>query len=151
LQPQAPARFAFRAKIRKARRMTEDDALRAANVAYYRAFARRDAEAMARLWAQEGVSCVHPGWPPIFGREAILASYRDIFKNPFQDEIETSGETLIRAGNEGRIVCLERVGEALLVATNWFRLFDSEWRLVHHQASPLSAGSTQAKTSTTRH
>jgi len=131
--------------------MTEDDALRAANVAYYRAFARRDAEAMARLWAQEGVSCVHPGWPPIFGREAILASYRDIFKNPFQDEIETSGETLIRAGNEGRIVCLERVGEALLVATNWFRLFDSEWRLVHHQASPLSAGSTQAKTSTTRH
>ena len=131
--------------------MTEDDALRAANVAYYRAFARRDAEAMARLWAQEGVSCVHPGWPPIFGREAILASYRDIFKNPFQDEIETSGETLIRAGNDGRIVCLERVGGALLVATNWFRRVDSEWRLVHHQASPLSAGAAEAKTPATRH
>ena len=131
--------------------MTEDDALRAANVAYYRAFARRDAEAMARLWAQEGVSCVHPGWPPIFGREAVLASYREIFKNPFQEEIGPSAETLIRAGNDGRIVCLERVGEALLVATNWFRRVDSDWRLLHHQASPLSAGAAEAKTTTTRH
>ena len=131
--------------------MTEDDALRAANVAYYRAFARRDAEAMARLWAQEGVSCVHPGWPPIFGREAILASYRDIFKNPFQHEIETTGETLIRAGNDGRIVCLERVGQALLVATNWFWRLDSHWRLVHHQASPLTAGPAEAKIPATRH
>ena len=131
--------------------MTEDDALRAANVAYYRAFARRDAEAMARIWAQVGVSCVHPGWPPIFGREAVLASYRDIFKNPFQEEIEASAETLIRAGNHGRVVCLEKVGEALLVATNWFQRVNTDWRLVHHQASPLSAGAAEAKTRTTRH
>jgi len=131
--------------------MTEDDALRAANAAYYLAFARRDAAAMARLWAQDEVSCVHPGWPPIFGREAVLASYRDIFRNPLQEELELGAETLIRAANDGRIVCIEKVGGTLLVATNWFRRVDAEWRLVHHQASPLAARSAEAKTSATRH
>jgi uncharacterized protein (TIGR02246 family) len=131
--------------------MTEDEALRAANAAYYLAFARRDSDAMARLWAQEGLSCIHPGWPPLFGRDAVLASYRDIFRNPLQEEIELSAETVIRAGNDGRIVCLERVGGALLVATNGFRRVDSDWRLVHHQASPLTAGSAEQKAPATRH
>lgn len=131
--------------------MTEDDALRAANAAYYRAFAHRDAAAMARLWAQHGVSCVHPGWPPIFGREAVLASYREIFRNPLQEAIEVRAETLIRDADDGRIVCFEKVGEGLLVATNWFRRVDSEWRLAHHQASPLASGPAEADTASTRH
>jgi len=131
--------------------MREDEALRAANAAYYLAFARGDAEAMARLWAQEGVSCVHPGWPPLFGREAVLASYRDIFRNPLQEEIKLGAETVLRAENDGRVVCLEQVGQALLVATNWFRRVDSEWRLVHHQASPLTGGPAEAKMPATRH
>ena len=131
--------------------MTEDDALRAANAAYYLAFARRDGAAMARLWAQDEVSCVHPGWPPIFGRDAVLASFREIFRNPLQQEITLGAETLVRAANDGRIVCIENVGGTLLVATNWFRRIDAEWRLVHHQASPLAAGPAEAKAASTRH
>jgi len=131
--------------------MTEDEALRAANAAYYVAFARRDADAMARLWAQEGLSCIHPGWPPLFGRDAVLASYRDIFRNPLQEEIELSAETVIRAGNDGRIVCFERVGPALLVATNWFRKVKGEFRLIHHQASPLPTFEADPPARQTRH
>ena len=131
--------------------MTENDALRAANAAYYRAFTRRDADAMSRLWAQDDVSCVHPGWPPIVGRDAVLASYRDIFRYPLQEEIELGAETLIRAANDGRIVCIEKLGGTLLVATNWFRLVDAEWRLVHHQASLLAASPAETKPASTRH
>ncbi|MFY9657734.1 MAG: nuclear transport factor 2 family protein, partial [Methylocystis sp.] len=67
------------------------------------------------------------------------------------DEIALGGETVIRAGDDGRIVCIEQVGGAKLVATNWFRRVDSQWLLVHHQASPLAAGPAEARTSTTRH
>ena len=127
--------------------MTDDEALRAANQAYYSAFARHDAEGMARLWAQDGVSCVHPGWPPLFGREAVLASYREIFRNPLQDEIDLGDETVVCGGDDGRIVCIEQVGGMRLVATNWFRRVNSHWLLVHHQASPLASGLAEAKTS----
>ena len=143
--------FALGAESRKDPSMTEDEALRVANQTYYLAFARRDAEGMARLWAQDGISCVHPGWPPLFGRDAVLASFREIFRNPLQDEIALGGETVIRAGDDGRIVCIEQVGGAKLVATNWFRRVNSQWLLVHHQASPLAAGPAEARTSTTRH
>ena len=41
----------------------ENRALLAANEAFYRAFASRDAEAMAGLWARTvPVACIHPGW-----------------------------------------------------------------------------------------
>ena len=37
-----------------------------ANEAFYRAFADRDMDAMAALWAADGpVACIHPGWPAL--------------------------------------------------------------------------------------
>src|SRR5712675_1488203 len=62
-------------------RMTDSDAILAANAAYYRAFSTGDFVAMSRIWADDGVSCVHPGWPALVGRAAILESYRDILGN----------------------------------------------------------------------
>jgi len=43
------------------------------------------------------------------------------------------------SGGDGRVFCLEIVGRAALVATNWFRRIDGAWRMVHHQATPLAA------------
>lgn len=114
------------------------DALLAANAAYYRAFAAHDLSAMERLWAEEGVSCVHPGWPVLIGRAPVLASYRDIFRNPGQEAVTAREEKTLIDGDEGRVFCIEEVGGALLMATNWFRLVARAWRLVHHQASPLA-------------
>ena len=75
--------------------MTDETALLAANSAYYQAFLARDNEAMAALWAPDGVSCIHPGSPPLIGRRAVLASYADIFRNPLQEPIARGQETLI--------------------------------------------------------
>ena len=61
-----------------------ESALRAVNESYYQAFAARDLAAMEALWAPEGVACVHPGWPALIGRKAVIGSYRDIFAIPLR-------------------------------------------------------------------
>ena len=59
-----------------------NDAL-AANRAFYHAFSSRDLGAMEMLWAcGVPVLCIHPGWPPLVDRGAVLSSWRDIMKNP---------------------------------------------------------------------
>lgn len=117
--------------------MSDEASLLAANAAYYRAFVAADPDGMAAIWGDEEICCIHPGWPPIFGREQVLASFREILRNPMQDPVLRRSERALLCGSEGRIVCIEMVGQAALVATNSFRLVDGAWRLVHHQASPL--------------
>lgn len=121
-----------------------ESALRAANNSYYKAFAARDLAAMEALWADEGVACVHPGWPALIGRKAVIGSYRDIFRNPAQEAVTARDPKILIAEDDGRVYCVEEVGGGLLLATNWFRLIDDDWRLLHHQASPLAAASTPA-------
>jgi ketosteroid isomerase-like protein len=121
----------------------DETALLDANNAYYRAFAARDLGAMNELWAEEGVSCVHPGWPAIIGRMPVLASYRDIFRNPGQEAVTARDPQTLIEGADGRVFCVEEVGGGLLLATNWFRWNGERWRLAHHQASPLAAGAPQ--------
>lgn len=123
----------------------DEDALLAANAAYYRAFSMRDLAAMEAIWADDGVTCVHPGWPALVGRAQTLASYRDIFRNPSQEEVRAGEERVVIDGADGRVFCVERVGGGLLLATNWFRRIDGRWRLLHHQASPLATASPAQK------
>lgn len=116
----------------------DEDALLAANRAYYRAFAGRDLAAMEAVWVEDGATCVHPGWPALISRAAVIASYRDIFRNPSQEAVTARDERALIEGIDGRVFCVEEVGGGLLLATNWFRLIDGRWRLLHHQASPLA-------------
>lgn len=124
--------------------MSDDAALLAANAAYYRAFIGGDIVAMSALWGEEDVTCIHPGWPALIGREVVLASYRDILRNPMQEPIARRNERALLSGADGRVLCVEVVGGAALMATNWFRLVDGVWRLVHHQASPLVSAPAEA-------
>lgn len=119
--------------------MSDELALLSANGSYYRAFSASDFTAMSEIWGPDDITCVHPGWPALIGREKVLASYRDIMRNPGQEPIECRNEQTLVAGAEGRVFCVELVGGAALIATNWFRLIDGAWRLVHHQASPLAS------------
>jgi ketosteroid isomerase-like protein len=112
--------------------------LLAANAAYYRAFAEGDVAAMNRLWAEDDVSCVHPGWPALLGRQPVLDSYRNILGNSQQERVEYRDDVAIFGTAEGRVHCIEFVGGSALAATNWFRLFGDEWRMIHHQASPIA-------------
>ena len=119
--------------------MSDEDAILAANAAYYRAFSTGDFATMSRIWAEDGVSCVHPGWMPLVGRDAVIESYRAILTGPNRLRIAHRDDTAMVTGDEGRVLCIEILeGTALLAATNVYRRVGGAWRMVHHQASPIA-------------
>ncbi len=64
-------------------------ALLFANETFYRAFAERDTALMNALWAErEPVTCLHPGWPPVEGRDSVLQSWQAILSGPASPDIE---------------------------------------------------------------
>jgi ketosteroid isomerase-like protein len=119
--------------------MSDEADILTANAAYYRAFASADFAAMSSLWTDDNVSCIHPGWPALIGRQAIVESYREILRNPNQERIIPRNETVIVSGDEARVLCVEFVGGSALATTNMFRRVDGAWRMTHHQASPIAA------------
>lgn len=118
----------------------EDD-VRAANEAFYEAFRKRDANGMGVLWAKNApVACMHPGMKPLVGREAVLRSWRGILAHPQAPSLGCSEVEVHVLGTSAFVTCLEGTeGDGpRLAATNVFIHEDGRWRLVHHQAGPLS-------------
>jgi hypothetical protein len=106
---------------------------------------------MDQIWADDGVSCVHPGWTPLIGRAAVVDSYRNILTSPNRVRIAHREDTAILTGDEGRVVCIEIVeGTALLAATNFYRRIGGAWRMVHHQASPIAVAVDESEPSPPR-
>ncbi len=112
--------------------------LLAANAAFYRAFAAGDMEAMTTLWsARRPVACVHPGWPALRGRKLVLESWQVILRSPPPVTFADAEATLW--GDLAMVLCRENVDGTTLVASNLFAREREDWRMVHHQATPLTA------------
>lgn len=117
--------------------MADDDAVLAANRAFYHAFASRDLAAMDALWAQHApVACIHPGWDALIGRAAVMASWRDILTQP--TPISCRAERVLPLGDSACVICHESVGGGVLIATNVFVREAGTWRMVHHQAGGVA-------------
>jgi ketosteroid isomerase-like protein len=125
--------------------MSDGDAIRAANAEYYRAFSSGDFAAMSLVWADDGVSCVHPGWPALIGRAPVIESYRNILHPANRIGIVHRDDVAIVTGDDARVLCVEIVNGGALAATNCFRRVGSAWRMVHHQASPIAARSAESE------
>ena len=112
-----------------------------ANELFYQAFNLKDVAAMEAMWAIEhAVSCVHPGWNVIEGRDEVLDSWRSILENPNQPRIVTGGATASLFGEVALVLCRELVAGSPLVATNVFVREKGEWRLMHHHSGPVYSG-----------
>lgn len=113
----------------------------AANEAFYRALGAADAEAMDAIWARRApVTCLHPGWTLLSGREAVLGSWAGILANPNQPRIVGGGASVALLDDGAALVlCREVVSGAPLYATNVFVREDGGWRLVHHHSGPVMA------------
>lgn len=120
--------------------MSDDaKALLAVNEAFYRAFAGRDAEAMAALWARRApVACIHPGWDVLTDHAAVVASWRQLLANPSSPAVRCRDARAYVLGNAGFVTCHEVLPEGVLVATNIFVREDGGWKVVHHQAGPVA-------------
>jgi ketosteroid isomerase-like protein len=126
--------------------MSEVQAVLAANQAFYRAFEKKDIEAMSAVWSKgTGSICIHPGRAGLQGWQDIQNSWQQIFKNTNYIEIEIQVITTEVSGNFAYVVLTEnlmqvirgRRVEAQTVATNLFERMSEVWYLVHHHGSPL--------------
>ncbi|HTV33148.1 MAG TPA: nuclear transport factor 2 family protein [Methylocella sp.] len=119
--------------------MVDKASLLAANAAFYTAFRIRDLAGMTSLWADDDtVSCIHPGWPAIIGRKAVVGSWRNILGSEHSPAISCHDPYAIISGDEGRVLCIEKIGSMALAASNHFRQIEGHWKLVHHQSSPIA-------------
>jgi hypothetical protein len=118
--------------------LDSEAAVLAANDAFYQAFNARDTGLMDSLWAHTApVTCVHPGWNLLQGREPVLDSWRGILNNPNQPRIVTGGATASIHGALAIVISRELVGGSPLLATNVFIQEDGAWRLLHHQSGAV--------------
>jgi ketosteroid isomerase-like protein len=121
--------------------MTEQDAVLAANLEFYRAFTAGDYPAMEKLWARVApVLCIHPGWPPLLGRDAVMQSWRALLSGSERTQVMCHDDRAFLYGDFATVICEEELPNALLIATNLFAKEDGGWRMVHHQAGPILAG-----------
>ena len=112
-----------------------------ANHEFYRAFSRGDYAAMSELWARSApVACLHPGAKLLAGRQAVLASFRELLAAAPAWKMVSRDATVHLLGDAALVLCLEANGDqpAHLAATNAFVLEGGRWRMVHHHAGPLS-------------
>jgi ketosteroid isomerase-like protein len=117
-----------------------------ANEAFYRAFEKKDIEAMGAVWSQgTGSLCIHPGRNVLRGWKEIRSSWELIFRNTQYLEIETDILATEIRDNTAYVVLVEKLlqvssgrrVQAQSVATNIFERMASKWYLVHHHGSPL--------------
>lgn len=120
--------------------MTDSAAVLDANEAFYRALRDGDLDAMEALWARERpVSCTHPSGPAIFGRDAVMASWRMILMHQ-PPEIRAAEPQVIVTGRSALVLCKEQVGPVELMASNAWVREDGAWRMVNHQAAAIPRG-----------
>ncbi len=117
-----------------------------ANEAFYRAFEKKDIEAMSAVWSQgTGSLCIHPVRNVLRGWKDIHSSWELIFRNTQYIEIETDILATEIRDNVAYVVLVEKLlqvsggrrVQAQSVATNIFERMASKWYLVHHHGSPL--------------
>jgi len=113
-------------------------------MAFYDAWDRLDVRAMADAWCKTSApSCVHPGGPPVVGRDAVIQSWRDRIA-PYTVDWDTIGLVVDAValdvdGATARVTntCESPNLEAVAVAaTSVLReADDGTWRLAAHHAS----------------
>jgi ketosteroid isomerase-like protein len=118
--------------------MTDQDAVLAANLEFYRAFGARDLTAMDALWARRApVACLHPGWTALKDRDAIIESWAGILSNPDAPRIACYDEQVFLYGDVALVLCEEELEGGTLAASNFFIREDGVWRIAHHQAGQI--------------
>ena len=126
--------------------MEQTDLIIEANTGFYRAFELFDIEDMSEIWdKEEGITCIHPGWPLIQGRKEVLQSWINIFNNTMVMQFTITESSIKIEGDWAWIICKEylrsvvngKVNEGRVEATNIFRRGGKTWYLVHHHGSPV--------------
>jgi ketosteroid isomerase-like protein len=127
--------------------MPAEQAVADANERFYAALSGRDLDAMDAIWlAADWVECVHPGWTPLRGWDAVRESWTAIFHSTARLLVQAADVHIRLAGDVAWVTCLERVSmrddthldTRFAHATNIFIRRGGAWHLVLHHASPVT-------------
>lgn len=123
------------------------DAVEQANALLYSSFETGDVDLMESVWDEEepeALVCVHPGWPMLRGRAAVLRSWSAVMANTDYIQFFLTDVHVAVHGSTAVVTCTENVltsvdvGEnAAVVSTNVFVLRADGWRLQVHHGSPV--------------
>jgi len=116
-----------------------------AEQAFYRAFERRDLEAMMRVWAEAAhVVCIHPMGERLTGVEAVRRGWAEIFAGGVELAFRLEAVHRVHGPNLAVHVVREVIhvaGEPRprppVEATNVYQLERDGWRMILHHASPV--------------
>ncbi len=126
--------------------LSDQEAVKSANQAFYHAFSNKDIKSMRLLWWQGSTClCIHPGGRVLTGWESIQASWESIFSNTDCLEIDIEIIKLEIDRSLAYVVVRETVLQssggrklkAQSIATNIFQNMAQKWYLVHHHGSPI--------------
>ena len=126
--------------------MTDETEVLSANEAFYRAFEKKDMDAMSGVWSKgTGSVCIHPGREPLRGWDSIRSSWEQIFRATSYLEIDLEIIATEVSENLASIVVKEKVRQisrgrsiqAQSMATNLYEKLGGKWYLIHHHGSPI--------------
>jgi len=126
--------------------MSDEQDVLVANTAFYRAFEKKDIEAMSAIWSKGTASlCIHPGRDVIRGWDRVRSSWEQIFRSTQYLEINTKVISTEVNGDLAYVVLVEEVMQVLdrrqmkaeSMATNIFTRMANQWYLIHHHGSPI--------------
>jgi len=81
------------------------------NEAFYDAFRARDISTMDAIWSRrQEVACIHPGWPPLAGRDEVLRSWQGILGGSASPEILCREPKAFVSGDMAFVICYEQIG-----------------------------------------
>lgn len=129
--------------------MNDAVAAEEANAEFYAAFESTDLDRMSALWDLDRdapVSCVHPGWPLIRGRQRVLRSWAVIMASTSYIQfvltdvaVSVVGDLAVVRCDENILTSAETADAGQVTATKVFRRGDGGWRLWVHHGSPVLA------------
>ncbi|MGB3405079.1 MAG: nuclear transport factor 2 family protein [Microcoleaceae cyanobacterium] len=126
--------------------MSDSKIVLAANKAFYRAFEKKDIDAMSAVWSKgTACLCIHPGREVTQGWEAVKKSWEQIFHATQYLEIDLEVISVEVSGEIAYVVLVEKVMQVVgrkrlqaeSMATNVFTKMADQWYLIHHHGSPL--------------
>jgi ketosteroid isomerase-like protein len=121
------------------------------NEKFYQALENGKLDLMEEIWLKdERAKCVHPGWPMLWGWEAIRQSWKNIFDSGVPIKVQISNVATEVSGDLAWVTCIEHVSYVIrdqiqinmAQATNIFENQGSRWLMVHHHASPMPVPKT---------
>lgn len=119
-----------------------EQAVRAANRAFYDAFEAADLDAMSDVWEHsDRVTCAHPGWAVLRGWGAVAASWAAIFSGSRRLQFILTNEVVVLERGVGWVTVDENIlggrSGSTVTALNVFVLGDGGWRMVAHHGSSV--------------